>query len=130
MTWVLDASAILALVNDEQGSASVVAALEAGAAMSPVNLTEVSVVLQRHGWPEGHAAAFIAELNVFVPPADRAIATGAASFEPESQRVGLSLGDRYCLATAIALDATVLTADRSWSQLDASVTRASVECLR
>jgi PIN domain nuclease of toxin-antitoxin system len=39
---------------------------------------------------------------------------------------GLSLGDRACLALARRLDASVVTTNKSWLDLDASVTGVDV----
>ncbi|MBC7645480.1 MAG: PIN domain-containing protein [Thermoleophilia bacterium] len=130
MTWVLDASALLALVNDEAGSERVASAIEQGAVMSPVNVTEVAMVLQRNGWPRLHVEALVSELDVFVPAIDRSLALRAATFESTARKVGLSLGDRYCLATAADLDATALTSDQAWVQLDSALTSAPVELVR
>ncbi len=49
---VLDASALLALLNDEQGGALVAAALDRGAAIGAVNLSEVVAKLAESGMPE------------------------------------------------------------------------------
>ena len=51
-SWVLDASALLALLNRELGSEKVVAALP-DAVMSSVNLSEVVAKLVDHVWRSG-----------------------------------------------------------------------------
>jgi PIN domain nuclease of toxin-antitoxin system len=40
----------------------------------------------------------------------------------QTRALGLSLGDRACLALAIALKAPVWTSDRSWKKLNIGVT--------
>lgn len=42
----------------------------------------------------------------------------AASLRPATKHVGLSLGDRACLALAISLGTDAYTADRSWMQVE------------
>lgn len=43
----------------------------------------------------------------------------AAQLRPQTRRLGLSLGDRACLALGLERGATVLTADQTWQQLSA-----------
>lgn len=45
----------------------------------------------------------------------------AASLVPATRRLGLSLGDRACLALALARKIPAVTADRSWSHLQIGV---------
>lgn len=45
----------------------------------------------------------------------------AASLVPLTRALGLSLGDRACLALAIRRDAAALTADRTWLRLDLAI---------
>lgn len=120
MTWVLDSSAVLSLVNDEDGADEVESMVRGGATISPVNMTEVSIVLQRAGWPKRHVEQLVSELDLLVLPVDRALSQRAASFEAAARAHGLSLGDRYCLATASLLDAPAVTADAAWDQVTRS----------
>ena len=48
---VIDASALLALLQDENGADEVVEAIADGAAISTVNLSEVLAKLAEHGQP-------------------------------------------------------------------------------
>lgn len=48
---VIDASALLALLQDENGADEVVEAIAAGAAISTVNHSEVLAKLAEHGQP-------------------------------------------------------------------------------
>jgi ABC-type antimicrobial peptide transport system ATPase subunit len=45
----------------------------------------------------------------------------AGSLWQQTKALGLSLGDRACLALAIQLNLPVLTADKLWQQLDVGV---------
>jgi PIN domain nuclease of toxin-antitoxin system len=114
---VLDASALLALLNNEPGAEKLTLRLLAGAVVSTVNLAEVQSWLVKAGidpadaWqatitPVAEIAAFTAEQ-----------AKIAGSLTALTRALGLSLGDRACLALAIALGAPVYTADRSWKGL-------------
>jgi PIN domain nuclease of toxin-antitoxin system len=48
---------------------------------------------------------------------DRDVAVRAAALRAATKHLGLSLGDRACLATAQLRDLPVLTADRVWKKL-------------
>jgi ribonuclease VapC len=50
--YILDASAFLALLNDEKGSEQVEEAIALGAAISTVNIAEVASKLSNDGIPE------------------------------------------------------------------------------
>ena len=117
---VIDASALLALLNAESGSERVAAAL-AGARINAVNLSEVLGRLRRRGIAIDAGMNAILALGLEVVPFDRELAADAAELEPEAGQFGLSLGDRACLATARRLRLPALTADRAWLRLDIGV---------
>jgi ribonuclease VapC len=58
---VIDASALLALLQDENGADAVVEAIADGAAISTVNLSEVLAKLAEHGQPAVVAVGAIHE---------------------------------------------------------------------
>jgi PIN domain nuclease of toxin-antitoxin system len=60
-------------------------------------------------------------LQVEVLPFTENRASVAAQLYAVSAPLGLSLGDRACLATAIDLDEQVVTADRIWADLSVSI---------
>ncbi|TFU15780.1 type II toxin-antitoxin system VapC family toxin [Thermus tengchongensis] len=122
MKAVLDASALLALLLDEPGAARVEAVLAEGAAISAVNLAEVfSNQAERGHAPEAVRERLVREgllgqvLEVF--PFTEEDALEAARLRP----LGLSLGDRACLALARRLGLPALTADATWEGLDVGV---------
>jgi ribonuclease VapC len=114
---VLDTSAALALIYDEPGANKVRAALP-GASMSTVNVAELLTVLIRHGIPEPQAIGLLQRLGLKIRDfaTDHAIvAARLHTVKAEARRI--SLGDRACLATAIALGVPAVTADRNWQGL-------------
>jgi ribonuclease VapC len=116
---VLDASAILAMLFGEPGADAVADAIADGAAMSTVTHAEVGTVLIRTG-RDANALALVAG-QVLVEPFSVADAETAAELIAEGARLGLSLGDRACLALAKRLRAPALTAERVWVQLEAGI---------
>lgn len=116
--YVLDASALLCLFFQEPGAERVEARL-AGARIGAANLAEVIGKLVDRGVDGAAVAAEIAELDLEVVPLDRAQAEAAGALRATTRALGLSLGDRCCLALAAALGATAVTTDRAWADLAA-----------
>ncbi|MGH6897502.1 MAG: type II toxin-antitoxin system VapC family toxin [Geminicoccaceae bacterium] len=114
--FVLDASALLALLFKESGHERVAAAAD-GAAASTVNLAEVLTRFVR----DGHTvAAVLRNLEIYAiewVPFDDMQAAEVATLWPRTRRAGLSLADRACLALALDRSLPVLTADRVWAGL-------------
>lgn len=117
---VLDASAVLAFLREERGREDVAAVL-AVAAISAVNVAEVSAKLMDYGASENSAAEIAGQLGLKVVPFDAGSARLSAAMRPATRSAGLSLGDRACLALALELGAVAWTADRAWGQLDSGV---------
>jgi len=114
--YVLDASALLALLHREPGEKKV-AEIIANAAISTVNLAEVVGKLQDAGIPNEAAQTAVETLGLRVVAFDQAMAFEAGRLRVLTRALGLSLGDRACLATGIVLQLPVLTADREWLKL-------------
>ncbi|MYE34356.1 MAG: type II toxin-antitoxin system VapC family toxin [Gemmatimonadales bacterium] len=115
---VLDASAVLAALLNEPGAVRVERALKRGAAMSSVNVAEVAARLSQDGLSSVTVARVVRGLGVEIIPFDRQAALLSGAYRMRTRRQGLGLGDRACLATASSLGLPVLTADRSWSDLE------------
>ena len=116
-TVVLDASALLALLNREAGAEKLTDAILGIAVCSAVNLAEVHGKLIMLGMSESDAwkaALYPLGGSIEFATAD-AQATG--NLIAQTRAFGLSLGDRACLALGMKLDAPVYTADRSWKKL-------------
>ena len=117
---VLDASAMMAVVNDEVGSDEVLPYLKQGV-MSAVNFSEAIHCLNRIAIPTPEARQIIKDLLVEIMPYDEEQACLTAEFKLMTKKKGLSLGDCACLALAKRLNVSVVTADKVWSQLDLKV---------
>lgn len=113
---VLDASALLALLQGEPGADAVEETLGT-AAMSTVNLAEVLHKTAQYRIPDEGLEYDLEALGVRLVPFDDVDARRTSEVWERAPRAGLSLGDRACLALAERLDAEALTADRSWSRL-------------
>jgi ribonuclease VapC len=124
---VLDASAVLAFFQAEPGAPVVARALAAGTLLSTVNLTEILTLLSERGTPMDGAGIFVRRLNCAVVSFDEDQAIAAAALRLRTRHLGLSLGDRACLALAAARGLPVLTADRTWAKLDLGI---EVELIR
>jgi PIN domain nuclease of toxin-antitoxin system len=114
--WVLDASAVLALMRSEAGAAQVVSALPASLVAS-VNAAEVVGRLIREGVDADAARLTMIELGCPILPIDAELGLRAGTLAAATATHGLSLGDRCCLALAEREGLTALTADRAWSRL-------------
>ena len=113
---VLDASALLALIHREPGH-DVVASAVAEAAISTVNLAEVVGKLAERGVPLDRAKAIALSFGLEVVSLNAELAAAAGQLRPATRSAGLSLGDRCCLATAMALGLPTLTAEAVWEPL-------------
>ena len=113
---VLDASALLALLNGEDGAEAVAAVLPE-AAVSAVNISEVVAKLAEAGMPRKAIRDALQGLPLDVVPFDQEQAYEAGLLRPSTRGIGLSLGDRACLSLALRLALPALTADRTWQQL-------------
>ncbi len=114
---VFDASAILALLRDEPG-ANVVAQYIGDGLISGVNFQEVIKGLLRRDVPIDAALAMLDALHLEVRPHGRDDAIAAASLYPVTKEFGSGLGDRTCMALAIAEGLPVVTADQQWARID------------
>ena len=118
--FVLDSSAILALLNDEAGG-DVVAEILPSSVVSTVNLAEVIASLVNKGVSGADAEAALLTLDCKSEPFRREEALLAGRLRESTRQAGLSLGDRACLALALSLGLPVLTADRAWRNLPLEV---------
>ena len=120
---VLDASAVLAYLQQERGQERVEEALDRGPCrMSAVNLCEVLGKLCDKGMPLDEAQAAVSDLGLIIVDFDTDLAAVAAGLRGRTKSIGASLGDRACLALAEHIaqgpDApTLFTAEQAWNKL-------------
>lgn len=114
--YVLDASAVLTLLQNEPGAADVAATL-GQACISSVNVSEVVAKLVEHGINDVEVRQILQRLDLQVIDFDTELAFQAGALRAQTKRIGLSLGDRACLALGIKRKATVVTSDRVWKSL-------------
>lgn len=119
--YVLDASALIALFNQEPGSDKIAQAVEAGAAISTVNLSEVVSKLKELGAPDAYIHNAINVLGLTIIDFTIQFAYQAGLLRPLTKHLGLSLGDRACLALAQHLNLPTLTTDRVWENLSLGI---------
>jgi ribonuclease VapC len=123
---VLDASALLAYLQGEDGSGTVEAALAAGAVINAVNYAEVLSRLGDAGEEPPTAHRRLREQGLIgglleVVSLDEEDSVSIARLRARTRAQGLSLGDRACLATGRRLGRPVMTADRGWTAIDLGV---------
>lgn len=124
---VLDASALLAYLHNEEGADVVEEALSAETMMSSVNWAEVLSKLSDETTQDpdtilhalGHRGLIGGLLTLLPLTVEDAITI--ARLRPLTRQCGLSLADRASLALALRLDIPVLTADRAWQHVSLRV---------
>lgn len=118
---VVDTSAIIALMNREEGF-EIVEKYISNSIISSVNLSEVITVANRNVFETEEerieGLKLIKTTFFHIVDFDTKQSELAASFDRYTKKFGLSLGDRSCLALAKYLDLPVLTADRVWGKLE------------
>jgi ribonuclease VapC len=116
MTVVLDASALIAMIKGEKGSAKV-AAVIAEARVSSVNYAEMVTHFIHAGMPEREVDAMLDPLPLTVVPVDKVLAQIAGRLRAMTAEAGLSLGDRFCLALAQRDGLPAWTSDQNWKKI-------------
>lgn len=120
MTVVLDASALLAVLLVEPGRENVEPHLM-DAVISTVNLSEVFARALKAGVSSDDAQWIIEGFGLMTISFSAEHAIETALLLPVTRHLGLSLGDRACLALARREGLPALTADRQWEDLDVGV---------
>jgi PIN domain nuclease of toxin-antitoxin system len=117
---VLDASALLAYLRSERGADRIAASI-GDAIISAVNHAEVVSKLILRGASLPVVQKALGYLDLDVVDFDRDLAEASGELIMQTKSLGLSLGDRACLALAARESLPVLTTDRAWSDLDIGV---------
>src|SRR5262245_31652063 len=123
---VLDASALIAFIQHEDGFGRVREAIERGALIGTINWAEVLSELAERGEATSTSTARVKVIadavgSLVVVPFDEAQAVEAARLRLLTKTLGLSLADRACLGLARLRRLPVLTTDRAWRSLHLSV---------
>lgn len=113
---VVDASAVLAVLNQEPRAQRWGRSL-ADAAVSSVNLSEVVAKLSEAEIDEERIRGALDALGMEIVPFDAHLAYDAGLLRPRTKSLGLSLGDRACLALAMRMSLPAVTTDRAWTRL-------------
>lgn len=117
---VLDASALIALVNEEPGGEKVRPFL-LHSVISAVNYCETVQRLRRGGMPLDVVTGALSPLLPEPVAFDKSSAYIAASIHEKTRSQGLSFGDCACLALALSLKVPAITAEREWDKVDVGV---------
>ncbi len=123
---VLDASAMLAYLFDEDGADLVEAVLNDSSYIGSINWAEVLSKVE----DKGHSSEMLImtltnqgllgnTLEVLATTEQDALLI--AQLRPQTKKLGLSLGDRACLALGMRLEMPVMTADTAWVNLTLDV---------
>ena len=111
---VLDASAVLSVLNSEPGASALARVLGGDPIMSAVNYAEVISKLVERGKAWRDAVALVDALALGIIGFDVALAERAGALRDETKKRGLSLGDRACLALAERERAPAITCEHMW----------------
>lgn len=129
----MDASALLAFLRAEVGSAAIAKQLESGAYISAVNWAEVLSKISELGVDcrqlvaNLQAEGFLGGALVVVPLSEEDALT-IGELRTQTKKHGLSLGDRACLALAMRMKIRALTTDHIWLKI--KIASLSVEVIR
>lgn len=122
---VLDASALLCLLNDEPG-ADRVAEVLTRSLIGATNLAEVVSKLRERGLSLDEVKEALGGLHLDVRPLTPGQAMLIGDLRPATRPLGLSLGDRACLALAIELDAEIYTTDAALTKANVAITATNI----
>ena len=113
--FVLDASAVLAVLFGEPGAEMVYDAMNASH-ISVINLSEVFATLLEGGMTFEDAEELVNPLPFRVRTYREGHAWQTAKLRPLTRHLGLSLGDRACLTCALFARLPILTSDKRMAE--------------
>jgi ribonuclease VapC len=111
MAFILDASAVLAVVLAEKGADYVLQHMSE-THLGTVNLSEATAKLMEYGVSAKNARDQISRLDSEIHDFDPNLAERTAILRSLTKNFGLSLGDRACLSLGQSLNLPILTSDR------------------
>ena len=114
---ILDASALLALLNSEKGAEEVEKLLP-NSVMSTVNVAEVIAELDKKLDISAEEGKQMIETTIDkIIPFDFSQSVEAGRLRKLTESLGLSLGDRACIALGLSTGYTIYTTDKAWAKL-------------
>jgi len=117
---VLDSSAILAVLLAERGADKVISHFAEGV-ISAATLAEILSKAEQKGLASEAAYDRIVAFGLGIAPVETVHARIAAKIALAPRELDLSLGDRLCIALAIALRCELLTSDRGMARFHAGI---------
>lgn len=117
MTYIVDSSAILAVLLGEHGADAVRDRLD-GAAFSAVTASESYSKLLDRRYSQDDARLALDGLGLLCRPLVEEAAWRIGALRSRYRRSGLSFADCACLALAAETGLPALTGDRLWAELD------------
>ena len=115
--YILDASALLAMLHDEAGAEQTKECMIKGAAICSVNYCEVIGKCVEVGIDSEKFVEVFKSLNLPVVDFNELFARRAGELKAAGSQFGLSLGDRACLVLAREFNVPAVTTDRAWAEL-------------
>ncbi|MFN8769424.1 MAG: PIN domain-containing protein [Neisseriaceae bacterium] len=116
---VLDASALLEFIKNENGSSSV-RQIISNSVMTSINVTEVIIALGRiHPERLLHYHNVVNQIitNIYESDSELSLVVSDILIKYRKEH-NISLGDGYCLALGKFLDLPIYTGDNAWSGLE------------
>ncbi len=120
MIYVLDASALMAVISGERGAERVLAA-DRGSEISIVNVSEVMTTVVERGGDPWIVTRLLEDMGLRTRSFREWHAIEVAKLRPATKPFGLGFGDRACLAQGRASGRPVLTGDHDWAKLDIGI---------
>jgi len=123
--FILDSSAVLAFIQRERGGDKVKEIIK-NSYLSTVNFSEIVSKLYFFQFSKKEVYDIIIQLEINLVDFDKNIAIDTGYIKYLNKKLGLSLGDCACIATAIAKNLDIVTADKIWLNLDLPVKVISI----
>lgn len=114
---VIDASAFICWADREPGAHIVDTHLDRGAMISAVNLAETISKFVERGMDIPDIRRAVERSFLTIIPFDADLAWRAGLLRTTTRHLGLSLGDRACLALAEREGGVAVTCDRAWREV-------------
>lgn len=114
---LLDTSCYMAVIREESGCENIESLLSFSS-ISMVNLGELIAALIKLGMSPRSAEDTALDTVQDVMPFTQEIAILSGKLFESTKRLGLSLGDRACIATGMIHKIPIYTCDRIWAELD------------